>query len=227
MDTKRSLDKEIAHGQQYREAQREREGGRMSQLPKLRGLDELRGLLEGRTVGCPNVHQHAIGGIQSCWECFGKGSFPDPRFTELLNVVRMKCPCLAIDPGIPHLPYEDFPATCKRCYVVGRHSPRCNCGGTDYIPRYWDDLPPGALAGALVVALADGLNLRMLVEADGPGWRVRVYQNTELLTELLTELWNDGSFLDTWPDANPDAKKPDLNQVAIDAVTQVVEEMKE
>ena len=108
-------------------------------------LAELRTLAEAKQVvhHSPDFEGDKPGDI-------GTNSYePNPKYAPLLNVVRTVCPCALTDTSTPHLPYEDLPATCKPCYIHGRHCEECDCAGTEYVPLSWGGLPDGALEGAL------------------------------------------------------------------------------
>lgn len=133
-------------------------------------LDRLRQLVEDQPkVECPCLKM-SLGVCQACWKgeddawdvihdadcerCHGTGEVDNPAWADMLEVVREKCPCTLVDPSVSYLPYEDFPTTCKRCYIRGRHTPDCVCHGTGFVPYNWEGQRDGAYRGALLVAAA-------------------------------------------------------------------------
>ncbi len=107
-------------------------------------VEELRHSLESKTVECPS-EEHIHPGPNALETCI-TGRIPNPIYVPLLNVVRDKCfSCRGNG--------KDIHCSCD--YAPCLHSELAcpACGGGGYITRSWDDLPKGALAGALLHAL--------------------------------------------------------------------------
>lgn len=177
--------------------------------PKLtQDLERLRALVEKQTVPCPLAYTHRFmlgmpeGGGDTrgaiCADCHGTNSVPDPAWAGVLNVLRQECPCAVGNPSQSYLPYEDFPVTCKRCYIRGRHTDECICGGNNYVLRHqWQELADAGMPFAVDRTL-DEVMLRATFELQSDILRLYGYgyekafnsgnydgAATQALTEML------------------------------------------